>query len=52
MFHNVGGGYLNVSVEALQELLDYLDNNKNDYWVDNFYNIAKHIKTESGKSNK
>lgn len=49
MFHNVGGGYLNVSTEALHELLDYLDKNKNDYWVDSFYNVTKHIKTEKEK---
>lgn len=43
MFHSVGGGYLNVSTEALQELLIYLKDNEQDYWVDNFYNITNYI---------
>jgi len=46
MFHSVGGGYLNTSNEALRELLVYLSNNKEDYWIDNFYNITKYISTE------
>ncbi|MBJ2173426.1 polysaccharide deacetylase family protein [Aureibaculum sp. A20] len=44
MFHSVGGGYLNVSTEALQELLIYLKANEKDYWVDTFYNITHYIK--------
>ena len=46
MFHSVGGGYLNTSTEALEELLIYLDNNKQDYWIDTFYNITKHVSKE------
>ena len=44
MLHSVGGGYLNVSTEALQELLIYLKANEQDYWVDTFYNITNYIK--------
>ena len=49
MFHSVGGGYLNTSIEALNELLNYLNDNENDYWVDNFYNVTKYISTELEK---
>ena len=48
MFHSVGGGYLNVSNEALQELLIYLKENEEDYWVDTFYNVTNYIANQSG----
>jgi sialate O-acetylesterase len=44
MFHSVGGGYLNVSAEAHQELLSYLHSNKDELWTDTFINIMKYIK--------
>ncbi len=47
MFHSVGGGYLNVSNEALQELLNYLKENEPDYWVDTFYNVTAYIANQS-----
>lgn len=47
MFHSVGGGYLNVSNEALQELLIYLKENEQDYWVDTFFNVTKYISNQS-----
>ncbi|APQ15931.1 polysaccharide deacetylase family protein [Maribacter hydrothermalis] len=50
MFHSVGGGYLNVSNEALQELLIYLKENEQDYWVDTFYNVTKYISEQSVNS--
>lgn len=46
MFHSVGGGYLNVSNEALTELLVYLKNNEKDYWVDTFYNVTTYISNQ------
>ena len=46
MFHSVGGGYLNVSTESLKELLIYLKDNEQDYWVDSFYNITNYISTQ------
>ena len=49
MFHSVGGGYLNVSNEALQELLIYLKENEEDYWVDTFYKVTKYISNQSVK---
>ena len=44
MFHNVGGGYLNVSSEAHKELLEYLYSNNESVWTDTFINIMKYIK--------
>ena len=43
MFHSVGGGYLNVSMEALKQLLTYLKENEEDYYVDTFYNVSQYI---------
>ena len=43
MFHSVGGGYLNVSIEALTELLTFLKENEQDYWVDTFQNVTEYI---------
>lgn len=43
VFHSVGGGYLNTSAEAFRELLVYLKENEQDFWVDTFYNVTKHI---------
>jgi sialate O-acetylesterase len=51
MFHSVGGGYLNVSTESLQELLIYLKSHEQDYWVDNFYNITKYISSQIDLTN-
>jgi sialate O-acetylesterase len=44
MFHSVGGGYLNVSAEAHQELLAYLRSNDEEIWTDTFMNVMKYIK--------
>ncbi|RPI45985.1 MAG: chitooligosaccharide deacetylase [Bacteroidetes bacterium] len=43
MFHSVGGGYLNVSTEALKELLVYLKSHEQDYWVDTFDRVTQYI---------
>ena len=46
MFHSVGGGYLNVSSEAHELLLDYLEKNRDILWVDTFQNVMKHVTRE------
>jgi len=46
MFHSVGGGYLNVSAEAHEKLLDYLNRNQNVIWTDTFFNVMKHVGKE------
>lgn len=48
-FHGIGGDHLAVSTEAHEELLKYLAENKNVYWVDTFLNIMKHVKEEQKK---
>lgn len=50
MFHNVGGGYLNVSEEALEELLKYLQEHKDEYYTDTFINVMKYIKLQHAVS--
>ena len=44
MFHSVGGGYLNVSAEAHEQLLDYLDQNRDIFWTDTFLNVMKFVR--------
>jgi len=44
MFHSFGGGYLNVSKEAHEELLTYLKSNQEEIWTDTFINVMKYIK--------
>ena len=46
MFHSVGGGYLNVSSEAHEHLLKYLEQHSDILWVDTFQNVMKHVSRE------
>jgi hypothetical protein len=39
IFHGIGGDYLSVSKDAHNELLAYLANNKDKYWVESYLNI-------------
>lgn len=43
-FHGVGGDHMAVTAKAHQELLNYLAENKDIYYVDTFLNIMKHVK--------
>lgn len=43
LFHGVGGDYLTVSSRAHSQLLAYLSEHKDVYWVDNYLNIMKHV---------
>lgn len=45
-FHGVGGDHLSVSAEAHEQLLEYLDANRDIYWVDTFLNIMKYVKSK------
>jgi len=47
-FHGIGGDYLQVSAQAHDELLQYLSDNQDIYWVDTFINIMKHVKQQQG----
>lgn len=49
MFHSVGGGYLNVSSEAHTELLRFLSENKDTYWVPTFMELTDHIQSEQNR---
>ncbi len=48
MFHSVGGGYLNVSAEAHEELLKYLAQNRQSIWSDTFMNVMNYVKKVQG----
>lgn len=43
-FHGIGGDYLQVSTEAHEELLSFLDQHREELWVDTFLNIATHVR--------
>ncbi|MFY0627436.1 MAG: polysaccharide deacetylase family protein [Reichenbachiella sp.] len=43
IFHGIGGDYLSVSSEAHSEMLKFLVNNKEFYYVDSYINIMKHV---------
>lgn len=45
-FHGIGGDYLAVSNEAHQELLAYLAEHPDLYWVDTFIDIMKYVKAQ------
>ena len=47
MFHSVGGGYLNVSSEAHEQLLEYLQQNREKVWTDTFLNVMGYVKAQS-----
>ena len=42
VFHGIGGDHLAVSVEAHDQLLEYLDDNRDKYWVDSYISIMKY----------
>jgi hypothetical protein len=43
-FHGADGDYLLVSKHARQELLDYLVNNADTYWLDPYRNVNLYVK--------
>ena len=47
MFHSVGGGYLNVSAEAHEQLLAYLDSQREVLWTDTFLRVMNYLKGQS-----
>jgi sialate O-acetylesterase len=49
MFHSVGGGYLNVSAEAHETLLAYLEENREELWTDTFLNVTNYIRLKGEK---
>ncbi len=47
LFHGVGGDYLAVDLDAHDELLQFLADNQDIYWVDTFINIMRYVKHET-----
>jgi peptidoglycan/xylan/chitin deacetylase (PgdA/CDA1 family) len=45
-FHGIGGDHLQTSKEAHEELLKYLNDNRDIYWTDTFLNIMKYVKAQ------
>lgn len=43
IFHGIGGDHLAVSNEAHDELLEYLADSRETYWVDTYMAIMKHV---------
>lgn len=43
-FHGIGGDYLTVSSQAHEELLAYLAQHRDVYWVDTFVTIMKYVR--------
>ncbi|RFB04303.1 polysaccharide deacetylase family protein [Parvularcula marina] len=48
-FHGIGGDYLSVSVEAHEELLDWLSAHQDEIWVDTVRAIATHLQSTEGE---
>lgn len=48
-FHGIGGDHLQVSKEAHEELLSYLQKNKDIYWTDSFVNIMKYVRQQQAQ---
>jgi peptidoglycan/xylan/chitin deacetylase (PgdA/CDA1 family) len=46
-FHGVGGDHLPVSRDAHEQLLQYLADNEDIYWVDTFLTIMKHVRANA-----
>jgi oligosaccharide reducing-end xylanase len=47
---NNQGGYSPISATILNESLQYLDNNRNTFWVQNFGNVVRYIKERNDAS--
>ena len=47
LFHGIGADYLSVSSEAHDQLLEYLADNRDRYWVDTYLNIMTAYKSGS-----
>ncbi len=48
-FHGIGGDHLSISTEAHDELLHYLAQHPDIYWVDTFIDIMKYVKENQKK---
>ncbi len=46
IFHGVGGDYLSVDAEEHHQLLEFLEEHKNEYWVTTFSDVMKFIQNK------
>ncbi|GAC16579.1 polysaccharide deacetylase family protein [Aliiglaciecola lipolytica] len=46
LFHGVGGDHLQVTEQAHEALLQYLAKHREQYWVDSYINIMRHMKAQ------
>ena len=46
MFHGVGGDYLEVTRKQHLTLLQYLNENRADYWIGTFRDVIEHVISE------
>lgn len=51
IFHGIGGDYLAISNSAHEELLQYLADNRDVYYVDTYLSIMKHAHAQTAKRN-
>jgi peptidoglycan/xylan/chitin deacetylase (PgdA/CDA1 family) len=49
-FHGIGGDYLTVSAAAHEELLEYLSEHPDRYWVDTFLNIMTYTRQQQAQA--
>ena len=47
MFHSIGGGYLNTTAAEHRKLLEYISQNRKDFYVATFQEVMKYIKDNS-----
>lgn len=46
LFHGIGGDHMSVSAAEHKKLLQYLDNNRDVYWVDSYINIIRYANSK------
>ena len=49
MFHSVGGGYLNTGADDHRKLVEYISNNRKDFYCATFKEVMKHIRNHQNK---
>ncbi len=47
LFHGIGGDHLSVSTEAHSQLITYLSENNEKYWIDSYINIMRYVNSNA-----
>lgn len=50
IFHGIGGDHLSVKAEEHEKLLEYLSANSDQYWVDTYLNIMRHVSDNASEA--